>query len=191
MPRPAVIKGTEYEDLIQRLIAAQWSSNAIALYLDARYGYTVDASTIRRYRAQHAAEIADRYPDLAAAATERTYVESHVRSDEFVDVVGSLAELIHMQRQRLEIDLSLERNEFRKLLPDTRHEIRLMADMLDQYQRLLQDWGVVPKAELTMTLNVPHESAAVDVSEFEELPADDQEHVLDLALQLHRALPGG
>jgi len=190
MARPAAIKGTEWQPLIDQLLAAQWSSNVISMYLMARFAYDVDSSTIRKYEKTNRTRIRKDYPDLIAATEERVYVEAHKASDAFVDVIRGMGELIRLQRERLEIDLAIEKNDFHKLLPDTKHEIRLLADLMSQYHELLQDWGVVPSQGIEVNLRLdPGPEEAVENGTTMVLEGKEKARVLSMARDLHEALP--
>lgn len=149
----AKIKGRDHEPVVRRLIAAGWTSTSISSYLAARFGEKVDASTIRLYRVDHREEIEEEHPDLTLAHAHKTFADQNLSRDVPVDVIGALQEMIHMQRARIELDVRHEES-MSKLFTSTRSEIKLLADLLEQYHGLLQDWGIVPRSGIEIDVNV-------------------------------------
>jgi len=198
MARPSLINNTEWQEPIERMIASGWSSESVSEYMRFRYGHDLAASTVRRHAGRFGKRIRETYPDLVAEDQARTYFVAHAKADDFVDVLGQLGELIHMQRARLEIDLSIEKNDFNKLLPDTRHEIKQLSDLLVTYQSIAQDWGVVPKAGIDVYMThaaaqlVPEEEV-IEAKWTEALSPDDKQKIIDFTRLAHdqRALGNG
>jgi len=139
------IKGSEHEELIRRLIAAGWTSVAISLYMQVRYGYELHDSTIRVYRLKEQESIKKEWPDLELASRQEVFKEKAVHDDGLVDVIGKLQMLIRLQEQRIVIDVKHE-EQMGKLFGSTRQELKVMGELLQQYHETLQDWGIVPKA---------------------------------------------
>lgn len=183
--RPPLIKGTEWQTLVDRLIAVGWSSASISLYLKTRFKHEVASSTVRVYRLDHEKRIKEEYPHLAATGQELAFQLAKFKSDEFVDAVGLLGELILMQRDRIEVDLRVE-GSFSKLLPDTRHELRLLGDLLLQYHQMLQDWGVAPKAglEVFVQTGLPTEAEAISAPLVEILDEEELDDVISLSRRI-------
>jgi hypothetical protein len=196
--RPPTIKGTDHQDLIDQCLAAGWTSEAISLFLRVRYGKDVAGSSIRRYWGEERGRILDAYPELVAADQERVYVRAHQSSHHFVDTLGSIGELIRLQRERLEVGLRLEQATAGFLVDGNRHEIRLLADLVEQYHAILQDWGVVPKAGVDVQLRIDGATPTATVTDhlgpvIDILDPEDQAKVIDLARVIHdrAALPSG
>ena len=149
----AKIKDTEYEDVVRRMIAAEWTSTSIALYVTSRYGTRLHDSTVRVYRLKNGDEIRDEYPDLAAAGEQAVFKERALSADSTIDTLGKLQEMIRLQEARIVVDVAHEET-MGKLFGSTRHEIATLAKLLEQYHGVLQDWGVVPTAGVDVNVNV-------------------------------------
>lgn len=150
MGRKNVLEGSECEPVLQRLIAARWQSQAIALYLASRFGVEVTSSAIRHYAKRHEDEIKESLPDYdAAGALAEGWRE--VAIDEFVDVVGSLGQLVRLQQRRVLVEFELEKK-FQKGMDSTRHEIKLLGDLLEQYHGLLQQYGIAPTPDVNVNV---------------------------------------
>lgn len=185
MGRKSLIKNTEWQDIVDRCIADQWTSAAVALYLKARYGYEVDESTVRRYRKDAKKRIDREYSDVIVESKQRAFVEASVADGHIVDHLGMLGEMIRLQRERIEVDLRIE-VEMNLLSPQTRSELELLGKMITQYHEFLQDFGVVPKVgELGSANVVPPGSAMISFPLLEMLDDDEKENVISLSRAVH------
>lgn len=191
MGRPPLIRNTDYEDIVERSLAAGWSSNSISMYLANRFGHQVEASTIRRHRLSNWNKIVEKYPDLVHEGEQRVFVEAHQASDEFVDVLRSLGEMIRIQRERIEMMLGRERD-MTFLTPETRKEIEVFGKLVDSYHAKLQDWGVAPVAGMEMHLTVRPEAAIEAESRpiIDLLDREERDTVIELSRTLHRRVLG-
>ena len=61
MGKRSKIEASEYQEVVERLIASNWSSGSIALYMGTRYQFEIDDSTVRRYKQKHAKSIEEKY----------------------------------------------------------------------------------------------------------------------------------
>lgn len=185
MGRKSLIKGTEWQDIVDRCIADNWTSAAISLYLRHRYGYEVEESTVRRYRKDNRARIAKDYADVYVEAKQRVFIEAHVADGHIVDHLGMLGEMIRLQRERIEVDLRIE-SEMNLLSPQTRQEMELLGKMVTQYHEFLQDFGIVPyRAEGGAGIGVPQPTAAISFPLMDVLDDEEKEGVISLSRAIH------
>jgi len=178
----AKIKGRDHEDVVRRLIAAGWTSPSIALYIRTRFGVEVHDSTVRVYRLAEGKHIADEHPDIAQASAHKTFADRHIRQDDFVDTIGVLQEMIHLQRERIEIDIAHEA-QMGKLFSSTKGEIKLYAELVAQYQELLQDWGVVPRAGLDVRVEMEQVYSPAQVMPIIDVMTSNEQ---DMAIQFSK-----
>jgi len=189
MPKRSKIEASEYQDVIERLIASGWSSGSISLYMGTRYQFEIDDSTVRRYKSKHSSEIEKKYPDLVAEGKLNEIQKGRVDKDEFVDTVGTLGTIINMQMERIEADVKLEK-QFGKLMPTTKHELRLLTDMLRQYNEVMQDYGVVPKVGETLEVRqLGSVNTGMTKPILESLSPEQVDDVFSFAKTVHEALP--
>ncbi len=137
------IEGQPWEDDVQELHAAGWTSVMVALWLKSRYGVDVSARGVRSYCARHRAEIDRKYGHLIAPDGRK--LESPFRSDEFTDSLGQMNEAIRLQRDRVLTGWRAEQanpNDGVRL----NVEVRLWADLVAKEHELRRDYGLAPKA---------------------------------------------
>lgn len=142
--RRNVFGGSPRRNEYVALIEAGWSSLAVERYAYHRYGEDIPASTIRSYCNKHAITVRG----------ERPFNLAHVERDTPVDVLGTRAELIHLQVARLRVDFAREQAEG-KLLPTTRLEVLALNTMLTDHKADLQDAGVMAKLGQEIKLSGP------------------------------------
>jgi len=139
-----VVASSPHRDEYVRLLEAGWSSLALERYALHRYREDIPASTFRAYKAKK--KIVVKGSGLGADP------------EQMVDILAQRADLIRMQRERIDIDLTHERN-MGKLFSTTRSEIQLLDTLLNSHKADLQDVGVMPREGESLTINVPQPSA--------------------------------
>lgn len=192
MPKRSKIEVSEYQEVVDRLIASGWSSGSITLYMGTRYQFEIDDSTVRRYKQKNLKRIQEDYPDLVAEGKLAELQKGRIDKDEFVDTVGTLGTIINMQMERISADVTLEK-QFGKLMPTTKHELRLLTDMVRQYNEMLQDYGIVPKVGETLDIRQIGQSQTAQMSApiTESLSDEQMEEVFSFSKTIHEALPSG
>ena len=189
MGKRSKIEASEYKEVVDRLIASGWSSGSITLYMGTRYQFNIDDSTVRRYKQKNIKQIELDYPDLIAEGKLEELQKTRIDKDEFVDTVGSLGTVINMQMERIQGDIKLEK-QFGKLMPTTKHELRLLTDMVRQYNEIMQDYGIVPKVGETLELkNVGEINQGMTKPILESLSPEQVDDVFSFAKTVHEALP--
>ena len=189
MAKRSKIEASEYKEVVDRLIASGWSSGSITLYMGTRYQFQIDDSTVRRYKQKNIKQIELDYPDLIAEGKLEELQKSRIDKDEFVDTVGTLGTVINMQMERIQGDIKLEK-QFGKLMPTTKHELRLLTDMVRQYNEIMQDYGIVPKVGETLEVkNVGEINQGMTKPILESLSPEQVDDVFSFAKTVHEALP--
>ena len=189
MGKRSKIEASDYQEVVERLIASGWSSGSIALYMGTRYQFEIDDSTVRRYKQKHIKDIEQKYPELVAEGKLEELQQNRIDKDEFVDTVGTLGTIINMQMERIQADVKLEK-QFGKLMPTTKHELRLLTDMVRQYNEILQDYGVVPKVGETLEVKaLGPVNQGMTKPILESLSDEQIEDVFSFAKTVHEALP--
>jgi len=189
MGKRSKIEASEYKEVVDRLIASGWSSGSITLYMGTRYQFNIDDSTVRRYKQKNIKQIELDYPDLIAEGKLEELQKTRIDKDEFVDTVGTLGTVINMQMERIQGDIKLEK-QFGKLMPTTKHELRLLTDMVRQYNEIMQDYGIVPKVGETLELkNVGEINQGMTKPILESLSPEQVDDVFSFAKTVHEALP--
>ncbi len=189
MGKRSKIEASEYKEVVDRLIASGWSSGSITLYMGTRYQFNIDDSTVRRYKQKNIKQIELDYPDLIAEGKLEELQKTRIDKDEFVDTVGTLGTVINMQMERIQGDIKLEK-QFGKLMPTTKHELRLLTDMVRQYNEIMQDYGIVPKVGETLEVkNVGEINQGMTKPILESLSPEQVDDVFSFAKTVHEALP--
>jgi hypothetical protein len=189
MGKRSKIEASEYKEVVDRLIASGWSSGSITLYMGTRYQFNIDDSTVRRYKQKNIKQIELDYPDLIAEGKLEELQKTRIDKDEFVDTVGTLGTVINMQMERIQGDIKLEK-QFGKLMPTTKHELRLLTDMVRQYNEIMQDYGIVPKVGETLEVkNVGEINQGMTKPILESLSPEQVNDVFSFAKTVHEALP--
>ena len=189
MPKRSKIEASDYQEVVDRLIASGWTSGSITLYMGTRYQFEIDDSTVRRYKQKNIQRIKEDYPDLFAEGKLAELQKDRIDKDEFVDTLGTLGTIINMQMERISADVTLEK-QFGKLMPTTKHELRLLTDMIKQYNEVMQDYGIVPKVGETLDIRAIGASSVTNSQPLlETLSSEQADEIFSFAKTVHEALP--
>lgn len=189
MPKRSKIEASDYQEVVDRLIASGWTSGSITLYMGTRYQFEIDDSTVRRYKQKNIKRIQEEYPDLVAEGKLAELQKDRIDKDEFVDTLGTLGTVINMQMERISADVTLEK-QFGKLMPTTKHELRLLTDMIKQYNEVMQDYGIVPKVGETLDIRAIGSSSVTNSQPLlETLSSEQADEIFSFAKTVHEALP--
>jgi hypothetical protein len=137
--RRNVVASSPHRAEYERLLGVGWTSMSLERYALHRYGEDIPAVTFRLYRKK-----------LGLVRPSAQY--RAVVPESMVDVLGTRAELIALQKARIAVDWNHEQ-QMAKLFGTTRSEIQVLSGLLDAHKADLQDLGVFPKAGEKLTIN--------------------------------------
>lgn len=153
-----ILARSPHQEEYRRLMKAGWTSFALERYADYRYGEKIASSTFRNFKARKLARD-PKWLDVTYLTDKdgQQIIAKGVEVD--LDVMGVRQQLLHLQLQRISIDVAEELGD-RKLKDGTAKELRLAMDMLDKVREDQVQYGILPA------------TASVTRFTIDDLPAD-------------------